>query len=107
MTAPETKGRPADDLVERLARAMYESEFKGMPWAKYCIGFPEAAEDYFRKPARACLSELSAVGYVVVKKETLRDLLATDWAEECQECAVGQSEAWKEIKAMLSAVEKG
>jgi hypothetical protein len=32
----------------------------------------------------------------------LRELLAHDFAEDCQECAIGQSEAWAKAKALVS-----
>jgi transcription elongation factor Elf1 len=35
-------------------------------------------------------------------EKALRDLLAHDLAEECQECAIGKSEAWARAKDLLS-----
>ena len=30
-----------------------------------------------------------------------RDLLATDYAEECEECGIGHTQAWKRAKAII------
>lgn len=36
-----------------------------------------------------------------VERELLERLMAHEFAEDCQECGIGQSEAWKELRALL------
>lgn len=38
-----------------------------------------------------------------VKRELLERILSHDFAEDCQECGIGQSEAWKELRAILDS----
>jgi len=35
-------------------------------------------------------------------EDVLRELLAHEWAEDCQECAIGRSDAWAKAKALLN-----
>jgi hypothetical protein len=35
-------------------------------------------------------------------REALTDLLSHEWAEDCQECAIGKSKAWHQAKAALA-----
>lgn len=39
---------------------------------------------------------------VMVPVELLERLFSADWAEDCQECAAGHSDAWKELKALIA-----
>ena len=42
---------------------------------------------------------------LMIAKEMLsvmEDLLAHDFAEECQECGIGQSKAWREAKKAIN-----
>ncbi|MCJ0972729.1 hypothetical protein MST27_05025 [Pseudomonas sp. PS1] len=40
---------------------------------------------------------------VTVNRKSLERVLRHDFAEDCQECAIGRSEAWAELRAALSA----
>ena len=40
---------------------------------------------------------------VLVSRELLERVLTHDFAEDCQECGIGQSDAWKELRALLDA----
>lgn len=40
---------------------------------------------------------------VFVSRELLDRVLSHDYAEDCQECGIGQSSAWKELRALLDA----
>lgn len=37
--------------------------------------------------------------------DILRKLLTHGWAEDCQECAIGQSSAWADAKALIARVD--
>lgn len=42
---------------------------------------------------------------VLVSRELLGRILGHDYANACQECAIGQSAAWKELRALLDVPE--
>lgn len=40
---------------------------------------------------------------IEVSRDLLEALIASDFAEDCQECGIGQGEPWKELRALLAA----
>ncbi len=52
---------------------------------------------------RDCVSPIGAAqSYIADLEMALQGILDHDDAEECQECAIGQSDAWKHAKQVLS-----
>ena len=60
------------------------------------IDMPLLAKEYAIHALRARLA---------LARELLQELLKTDWAEECQECGIGQVAAWKPAKAFLAKLD--
>ena len=65
--------------------------------------------------ADAALAETAALRERLARAErerdaartALRDLLAHDFAEECQECSIGYSDAWARAKSTLATPAPG
>lgn len=97
--SPEQKRAMA--IIQSAAKALEEGTFTAPPAHTPCphirsSGTGDHATNW------CALAEQPALHEAV---DILRKLLTHGWAEDCQECAIGQSSAWADAKALIARVD--
>src|SRR5690554_1110580 len=81
--------------MEHTSSIQFEDIYKQRAWAAWQV-------------SRAALEVVSLIDYEALKSEhdTLKHsvgrLMEHDFSEDCQECGIGQSDAWAEVKTMIA-----
>jgi hypothetical protein len=60
---------------------------------------------WWRKHLSATLAAAPTPPALHEAVDILRKLLSHYWSEDCQECAIGQSSAWADAKALIARVD--